>query len=122
MEEKEKLKNYFNNTLDIQTLAQLNNIKAFVDGTIKDAIFEDKTKDEKLYYLIDSLIQLHDFISSKFTENSIKSSLKNTVDEVLKEKEEIPEEGITEEVSADENDEFILKEEDVVEEDNNDIE
>lgn len=121
MEEKEKLKNYFNNTLDVQTLAQLNNIKAFVDGTIKDVIFEDKTKDEKLYYLIDSLIQLHDFISSKFTENSIKNNLKKTVDEALKE-EEISEEDAVEELSDDESDEFILKEENIIEEDNNDIE
>tara|TARA_R110002153_G_scaffold16136_3_gene57096 strand:- start:13031 stop:13306 length:276 start_codon:yes stop_codon:yes gene_type:complete len=82
----DKLEDYSSNKLSEQTKLHLTNIKKFVDGTINDVVVNDfNSNDDKVRYLVSSLIRLHDFVTSQFTEDSVKSIVREYSKENIEE-------------------------------------
>lgn len=59
-----------------QTLFQLNQLKSFVDGTLKEAVSQNfKSDADKIKYLLDTLYNIRDFVLAQTTENSLRLRL-----------------------------------------------
>ena len=64
--------------LEKQTLFQLNQLKIFIDTTIKKSVTETFENDsEKLTYLLSTLYDIRDFVLTQTTENSVRINLLN---------------------------------------------
>ena len=89
-----KINEYLGKNLNNETRIHLANIKSFIDWTIKDVIVKKWDKEEdKHYYLIDSLVELRDYIISQASEDSLKIAMKKKfADELLEPKDAIPSE------------------------------
>jgi hypothetical protein len=59
-----------------QTLFQLNQLKSFVDDTLKEVVSQNfKSDADKIKYLLNTLYNIRDFILAQTTENSLRVRL-----------------------------------------------
>tara|TARA_A100001515_G_scaffold86097_1_gene68391 strand:+ start:382 stop:765 length:384 start_codon:yes stop_codon:yes gene_type:complete len=73
-----KMKDVTAPILEKQTLFQLNQLKIFIDTTIKRSVTETFENDsEKLTYLLSTLYDIRDFVLTQTTENSVRINLLN---------------------------------------------
>ena len=73
---KAKIRELINPIMQKQTLQQLNQMKLFVDTSLKEAAsknFDSET--EKIKYLLDTLYNIRDFVLAQTTENSVRMNL-----------------------------------------------
>jgi hypothetical protein len=64
--------------LEKQTLFQLNQIKVFIDSTLKNTVAKSFNDDsEKIQYLLSTLYDIRDFVLTQTNENSVRISLLN---------------------------------------------
>ena len=69
--------------LQKQTLFQLDQIKSFVDASLKETLsknFENDTN--KIKYLLDTLYNIRDFVLAQTTENSLRLNLLKQFDQI----------------------------------------
>jgi len=62
--------------LQKQTIFQLNQLKSFVDASLKEALAKSFNNDsDKIKYLLDTLYNIRDFVLAQTTENSLRLRL-----------------------------------------------
>lgn len=83
---KENFINIIKPTLEKQTLYQFNQMKTFVDNSLKEvASRQFETDAEKIKYLVETLHNIRDFSISLTTENSLRINLVNQFNKIQKE-------------------------------------
>lgn len=85
---KEKFIDIIKPTLEKQTLYQFNQMKSFIDSSLKEVSsknFENDT--EKIKYLIETLHSIRDFSLALTTENSLRLGLMNQFNKMQEELE-----------------------------------
>jgi len=66
-----------------QTLHQLTQLKVFVDASLKEVVSKNFDNDEeKVRYLINALYNIRDFVLTQSTENSVRLSLIEQIEEI----------------------------------------
>lgn len=62
--------------LQKQTIFQLNQLRSFVDASLKEALAKSFNNDsDKIKYLLDTLYNIRDFVLAQTTENSLRLRL-----------------------------------------------
>ena len=83
---KENFINIIKPTLEKQTLYQFNQMKTFVDNSLKEVSSRQfETDAEKIKYLVETLHNIRDFSISLTTENSLRINLVNQFNKIQKE-------------------------------------
>ena len=85
---REKLRKALKPVLQQQTLYQLNQMKTFIDASLKEVVSKNfKNESDKIQYLLGTLYNIRDFVLSQTNENSVRLSLIKEFDRI--EEEEI---------------------------------
>ena len=72
--------------LQQQTLFQLNQLKSFIDTSLKEATSKNfDNESEKIKYLLDTLYNIRDFVLTQTVENSLRASLIKQFDAIEQE-------------------------------------
>lgn len=78
--------------VDEKAQKKFDHLKAFVNGSIKEALTKNfESQEEKISFLTSTMIQINDYLTSEATENSLKVSLIevfNQIEEKVKKEEE----------------------------------
>ena len=83
---KESFINIIKPTLEKQTLYQFNQMKSFVDNSLKEvASRQFETDADKIKYLIETLHNIRDFTIALTTENSLRTALVNQFNKMQEE-------------------------------------
>ena len=73
---REKIKKALQPNLEQQTLYQLNQMKVFVDNSLREVASKNFESDaEKIKYLLNTLYDIRDFVLNQTNENSLRLSL-----------------------------------------------
>ena len=84
----EKFKQAVAPRLSQETLVQLNQMKSFVDTSLKEACSQNfESEADKIKYLLNTLYNIRDFVLTQTTDNSLRLTLIQQFQEI--EKEEI---------------------------------
>ncbi len=85
---KERLRQALQPVLQNQTLYQLNQMKSFIDSSLKDVASKNFENDaDKIKYLLNALYDIRDFVLNQTHENSVRLNLIQQFDKI--EEEEI---------------------------------
>ena len=85
---KERLRQALQPVLQNQTLYQLNQMKSFIDSSLKDVASKNFENDaDKIKYLLNALYDIRDFVLNQTHENSVRLNLIKQFDKI--EEEEI---------------------------------
>ena len=83
---KESFINIIKPTLEKQTLYQFNQMKSFVDNSLKEVASKQfETDSDKIKYLIETLHNIRDFTIALTTENSLRIGLVNQFNKLQEE-------------------------------------
>lgn len=105
---KEKFINIIKPTLEKQTVYQFNQMKSFVDNSLKEVASKSFENDaEKIKYLIETLHNIRDFSIALTTENSLRIGLVNQFNKMQEEIELGNDIGVQEKKSGQKLDELL---------------